>query len=157
VHAALRSGAEETATRRFHYNTTLARLDELVNAMTKFAQGPDADDPALRYAAHVLPLVLAPFAPHIADELWHRYGYETSVHLERWPAADATALAVDTIELVVQVNGKIRARVTVPPGIAEAEAAALARADANVRTHLEGKTVRKEIFVPGKLLNIVVA
>ncbi|MBD5654358.1 MAG: class I tRNA ligase family protein, partial [Candidatus Eremiobacteraeota bacterium] len=159
LHAALKSGAEETETRRFHYNTTLARLDELVNALTKFGKGDDAaaDDPALLYAVHALPLLLAPFAPHIAEELWHRYGYTSSVHLERWPATDPAALAVDTIELVVQVNGKIRARIAVAPDIGEKAALELAHADPNVRTYIEGKSVRKEVFVPGKLVSLVVA
>ena len=156
VHAALKSGMEETETRRFHYNTTIARLDELVNTMTKFGQSPGAaDDPALAYAAHALPVLLAPFAPHIAEELWHLYGYATSVHLASWIAVDPAALARETIELVVQVNGKIRGRLAVAPDIAEADALALARADANVRTYLEGKTIRKTIFVPGKLISFV--
>jgi leucyl-tRNA synthetase len=157
VHAALKSGAEETRTRRFHYNTTLARLDELVNVMTKFARGEDATrDPALLYAVHALPILLAPFAPHVAEELWHRYGYEDSVHLRHWIETDPAALAVDTLELVVQINGKIRARLTVAPDVSEAEVVALAEADSNVRMHLAGKAVRKRIFVPGKLLNVVV-
>jgi leucyl-tRNA synthetase len=157
LHAALKSGTDETQTRRFHYNTTLARLDELVNALTKFTQlGGAPDDPALLYAVHALPIVLAPFAPHIAEELWHRFGYTTSVHLERWLAPEPSALAVDSIELVVQVNGKIRARISVAPDIAESDALQAARADANVRTYIEGKTVRKEVFVPGKLVSLVV-
>jgi leucyl-tRNA synthetase len=157
LHAALKSGAEETQTRRFHYNTTLARLDELVNSLTKFGQSDGAaSDPALLYAAHALPIVLAPFAPHVAEELWHRYGYETSVHLERWLPFDPAALAVDRIDLVVQINGKIRARLSVTPDIEESAALELAHADPNVRVHLEGKTIRKAIFVPGKLLNLVV-
>jgi leucyl-tRNA synthetase len=156
VHAALKSGSEETETRRFHYNTTLARLDELVNALTKFAQSENAAaDPALLYAAHALPVLLAPFAPHIAEELWHRYGYATSVHLATWPDYEPAALALESVELVVQVNGKIRGRLAVAPGIAEADALALAHADANVRSHLEGKTIRKSIFVPGKLISFV--
>jgi len=157
LHAVFKSGAEETQSRRFHYNTTLARLDELVNALTKFVQSGPADDPALLYAVHALPLALAPFAPHIADELWHRYGYTSSVHIERWIAPDPAALAVDTIELVVQVNGKIRARIPVSPDISEADALALAEADPNVRNYIEGKSIRKRIFVPGKLVNLVVA
>jgi len=158
LHTALRSGAEETDTRRFHYNTTLARLDELVNAMTKFAPEEGAgDDPALLYAAHALPLALAPFAPHIAEELWHRYGYDESVHLQRWIPFEPAALAVDTIELVVQVNGKIRARLLVPPDVTEADALELARQDPNVRSHVAGRVVKKEIFVPGKLVSLVVA
>ena len=157
LHAAFKSGSDETRTRRFHYNTTLARLDELVNAMTKYAQTAPPDDPALLYAAHALPLALAPFAPHIAEEIWHRYGYTTSVHLERWIEANPAALAVDTIELVVQVNGKIRARLLVPPDIAEPEALALAHADPNVQAYLQAGTIRKQIFVPAKLINIVLA
>jgi leucyl-tRNA synthetase len=156
VHAALKSGMEETESRRFHYNTTLARLDELVNAMTKFAQTDGAaTDPALLYAAHALPLLLAPFAPHIAEELWHRYGYATSVHLAPWIPVDPAALALETIELVVQVNGKIRGRLAVAPDIAEDAALALAHADPNVASYLEGKTIRKSIFVPGKLISFV--
>jgi leucyl-tRNA synthetase len=157
LHAVFKSGAEETNTRRFHYNTTLARLDELVNGLTKFAQTNASDDPALLYAAHALPLALAPFAPHIAEELWHRYGYESSVHLELWMAADPQALAVDQIELVVQVNGKIRARIAVAPGIAEPDAFDVALADPNVATHVDGKDIRKKIYVPNKLVSFVTA
>jgi leucyl-tRNA synthetase len=158
VHAALRSGAEETQTRRFHYNTTLARLDELVNVASKFTQLPGSnDDPALLYAVHAFPIVLAPFAPHIAEELWHRIGYERSVHLERWIPYDPSALAVREIELVVQVNGKIRARLRVAPGIAETDALELALDDPNVKAYLEGKTIRKRVFVADRLLNLVAA
>jgi leucyl-tRNA synthetase len=156
VHAALKSGSDEATTRRFHFNTTLARLDELVNAMTKFAQGKDAgDDPALLYAAHALPIVLAPFAPHVAEELWAKLGHETSVHLERWPEYDPAALSAAQIDVVVQINGKLRARITVSPGTAEAEVVKLALAEPNVTAHLSEKTIRKQIFVPDKLLNIV--
>jgi len=158
VHAALRSGAEETQTRRFHYNTTLARLDELVNALTKFLQAPGAgEDPAALYAAHALPIVLAPFAPHIAEELWARFGYATSVHTERWFEADPAALAVEVIEVVVQVNGKIRAKLHVPPGYGKHDTLVDAQADPNVVAYLAGKTIRKEIYVPDKLVNFVVA
>ncbi len=123
LHAALHSAQEETATGRFHYNTTLARLDEFVNALTKLAGTPQAaEDPALRYAVRVTPLLLAPFAPHIAEELWHRMGFEHSVHRERQLAADPAALVVAEIELVVQVNGKIRARLAAAAGLGENEA-----------------------------------
>jgi leucyl-tRNA synthetase len=156
VHAALKSGSDEATTRRFHFNTTLARLDELVNAMTKFAQGEGAgDDPALLYAVRALPIVLAPFAPHIAEELWSQMGRDTSVHIERWPDYNPAALSADQVEVVVQVNGKLRGRVAVPPGSSEDDVVRLALAEANVATHLAGKTVRKQIFVPDKLLNIV--
>ncbi len=157
VHAALKSGADETTSRRFHFNTTLARFDELVNALTKLAQREGAaDDPAFLYAVAIVPLLLAPFAPHIAEELWHRAGRERSVHLERWPAHDEAALAVAEIEFVVQINGKIRARIATAPGLDEASALALARENANVSAQLQGKAVRKQIYVPDKLLNLVV-
>jgi leucyl-tRNA synthetase len=156
IHLALRSGSEEAATQRFHFNTTLARLDELTNAVTKFlAGGGDPGDPALLYAVAMLPVLLAPFAPHIAEELWHRAGRAGSVHLERWPDADQAALATDRIVLVVQVNGKVRARIDAAPGLAEDDAVALAIAHPGVLTHLAGKAVRKRIYVQDRLLNLV--
>ncbi|GAC1545226.1 MAG: leucine--tRNA ligase [Candidatus Velthaea sp.] len=156
VHTALKSGADETETRRFHYNTTTARLDELVNLLTAATRDPElAGDPAVLYAVHALPIVLAPFAPHLADELWSRMGNTASVHLEGWLDADPAALATATITLVVQVNGKVRARIETAPDVDEATAFSLAMEETNVQGQLAGKTVRKQIFVPGKLLNIV--
>jgi leucyl-tRNA synthetase len=155
VHAALKSGSEETITRRFHYNTTIAELDKLINALSDaLRDGLDAD-PAVHYAVHAMPIVLAPFAPHIAEELWQRLGHKGSVHLEKWIAFERSALAVDEITLVVQVNGKIRARITAEPGLAEERALELALADRNVQTHLAGKTIRKQHYVPDKLLSLV--
>jgi leucyl-tRNA synthetase len=156
VHTALKSGADETLSKRFHYNTTTARLDELVNLLTAATRDPAlADDPAVLYTVAMLPIVLAPFAPHLADELWSRMGKSRSVHLERWIDADPAALAVLAITLVVQVNGKVRAKIETAPDIDEAQAFALASAELPVTAQLAGKTIRKRIFVPGKLLNIV--
>ncbi len=154
VHVAAKSGIDEVSSRRFHFNTTIAKLDELVNAMTAFAKN-DPASPAFLYAVHALPLVLAPYAPHIADELWSRMGYDTSIHLERVLEPDDEALAVDEITLVVQVNGKIRARINAEPGIDEDRAFALALADPHVRAQLDGKELRKRIYVPDKLVNLV--
>lgn len=156
VHTALKSGADETGSKRFHYNTTTARLDELVNLLTAATRDPAlADDPAVLYTVAMLPIVLAPYAPHLADELWSRMGKTRSVHLERWPDADPAALAVSTITLVIQVNGKVRAKIETVPDIDEGAAFDLASAEAAVNAQLTGKTVRKRVFVPGKLLNIV--
>ncbi len=154
VHVAAKSGIDEVSSRRFHFNTTIAKLDELVNAMTAFAKN-DPTSSAFLYSVHALPLVLAPYAPHIADELWSRMGYDTSVHLERVLEPDDEALAVDEITLVVQVNGKIRARINAQPGIDEDRAFALALADPHVRAQLDGKELRKRIYVPDKLVNLV--
>ena len=157
VHAVFKSAADEAETRRFHFNTTLARLDESINAMTKFSQRADAaDDPAFLYAVHATPLALAPFAPHISEELWHRYGYERSIHLERMIAPDPEALAVAQIELVVQINGKVRGRVQATPGTDEETAVALALAAPKIAAQLEGKAIRKRIYAPDKLLSFAV-
>ena len=104
-----------------------------------------------------LPILIAPFAPHIAEELWERLGHQTSVHLERYLEPDERALAVDEITLVVQVNGKVRARIPAPAGVTEETAVELAMADANVRAHLDGKQIRKQVYVADKLLNFVAA
>jgi leucyl-tRNA synthetase len=156
LHVALDSGMSETETYRFHYNVTTAKLDELINLLGMALREPGAaDDPAVLYTVHALPVVLAPFAPHLADELWSRMGYERSVHLERWIDPDPGALAVEEITLVVQVNGKVRARIQAAPGIAEDDAFALAMREPTVTAQIDGKQVRKRIFVPDKLLNIV--
>jgi leucyl-tRNA synthetase len=158
LHIALESGKNETETHRFHYNVTTAKLDELINLLTAALREPGApDDPAVLYAVHALPIVLAPFAPHLADELWSRLGYERSVHEERWIEPDPAALAVAEITLVVQVNGKVRARLQAAPGIAEDDAFVLAMREPTVTAQIDGKQVRKRIFVPDKLLNIVAA
>jgi leucyl-tRNA synthetase len=158
LHVALESGKSETETHRFHYNVTTAKLDELINLLTAALREPGgADDPAVRYVAHALPIVLAPFAPHLADELWSKMGYERSVHTERWIDPDPAALAVGEITLVVQVNGKVRARVQTAPGIAEDAAFELAMREPTVTAQIDGKQVHKRIFVPDKLLNIVAA
>jgi leucyl-tRNA synthetase len=156
IHATLKSGSDETLTRRFHYNTTIAELDKLINALGDALRDGLDDDPSVLYAVHVMPIVLAPFAPHLAEELWARMGHAKSVHLERWPKVDAAALAVDEITLVVQVNGKIRARITAEPGLSEHRAVELALAERNVQAHLAGKTLRKQHYVQDKLLSLVV-
>ena len=156
VHVVAKSGIDEVSSRRFHFNTTIAKLDELVNAMTTAAQkAPESR--AFLYSVHALPLLIAPYAPHIAEELWARLGHTSSIHLERVIEPEDAALAVDEITLVVQVNGKIRARINAAPGISEEDAYALAFADANVKSQLDGKELRKRIFVPDKLVNLVVA
>jgi leucyl-tRNA synthetase len=155
VHVVAKSATDETLARRFHYNTTIAKIDELVNLMTAAAAAPAS--PALLYAVRSLPILIAPFAPHIAEELWERLGHERSVHLERYLEPDERALSVEEVTLVVQVNGKVRARIAAAASVSEDEALALAFADPNVRAHLDGKELRKHVYVPGKLLNFVAA
>ena len=103
-----------------------------------------------------LAVMLAPYAPHFAEEIWERLGHEGSVMDAAWPAFDAALAVEDTVEFVVQVNGKVRARLMLPRGTGEGDAVAAAQADAGVSRFTEGKAPRKVIFVPDRLVNIVV-
>jgi leucyl-tRNA synthetase len=100
--------------------------------------------------------MLAPVCPHIAEELWERTGHDYSVHLQPWPEVDAEAAREDEITLVVQVNGKLRDRLIVPVSISEADAKTAALESDAVQVYLQGKPPKKVIYVPGKLVNIVV-
>jgi leucyl-tRNA synthetase len=111
--------------------------------------------PAVREAPETLLTLLAPVAPFITEELWTRLGNDGSVHDQRWPVADASLLVVDEVQVVVQVNGKVRGRVTVPAGADQATVEAAAREDDQVAGHLGGEVV-KVVIVPDKLVNFVV-
>ena len=139
----------------FSFNTAMAAQMELKNAMQK-ARGACHGTEAWSEAIGVLVRLMAPFTPHIAEELWAAIGGEYSVHTQAWPEADDAVAAEDTITLVVQVKGKVRGRVEVPADISEEAAREAALADENVQRYVEGKELRKVIFVPGKLINIVV-
>jgi len=136
------------------FNTAIAALMELLNAVYDYRK-ENPVGPVYKTAVLTYLQLLAPFAPHIAEELWHRFN-ENSVFDARWPGYDESALAAETITLVVQVNGKVRARLEVPATIEKEEALRLAKQHENVQRHLSGKELVKEIFVPGKLVNLVV-
>jgi len=106
-------------------------------------------------AANIYLRMLAPVAPHIAEELWERMGNEYSVHTQEWPTADESAIVVDEVQLGVQVNGKVRDRITVAADADEATVKAAALASENVQKFLEGKEPRKVIVIKGRLVNIV--
>ena len=139
------SGLEE-----LHYNTAIAAMMELVNTLR------EQNCIELRVVSELVQMV-APLAPHFAEECWERLGHKTSVFDSTWPAFDDALTVTDEITVVVQVNGKVRGSMTVPRGSDEASVRARAAVDENVRRHLEGKTVRKVIYVPGRLVNYVVA
>ena len=101
-------------------------------------------------------MLSAPFVPHVAEELWEAIGGEPSIFSQEWPEADSRAAAEEELEIPVQVNGKLRSRLTVPVGTARQKLEKLAMADENVKRHLEGKEVSKVVVVPGKLVNVVV-
>src|SRR5690606_37524792 len=130
-------------------NTAIAALMELTNAMYKWDRVPHE-------AAEKLALLLSPFAPHISEELWSLLGHAESLAYAPWPEADPALLKSDTLEIPVQVNGKMRGRINVPADADQDTVIAIAREDDNVKRHLEGQNVRRAIYVPGRILNFVV-
>jgi leucyl-tRNA synthetase len=135
--------------RRFAMNTAVAAVMELVNEIQRAP-----DDPAARFATETAVSLVQPAAPHIAEELWERLGHER-LWAEPWPEADPALLEQETVEVVVQVNGRVRERLQVPAGTPDDELVALARASARVETHLDGSDVARTVVVPGKLVNFV--
>jgi leucyl-tRNA synthetase len=143
---------------RMHLNTPVAAVMELLNLAAPLVQKdpPGAGEAwALREAFEVVARVLSPFSPHVAEELWEALGHAPFVARAAWPEADTAVLEEETALLVVQVNGKVRGKIEVPRGLDEQAALAAARADRNVATHLDGKAVRKTVYVPDRLLNVV--
>jgi leucyl-tRNA synthetase len=139
----------------FSFNTVVAALMELLNELMQARTQGAAASPAWDEVKDVYVRMLAPIAPHMAEELWQSIGREGSVHRQLWPAVDEEAAQAEEITLVVQVNGKLRDRVTVPVGIGEEEMRARALATEGAMRFTEGLTVRKVIVVPGRLVNIV--
>ncbi|MBW8771700.1 MAG: leucine--tRNA ligase, partial [Gemmatimonadetes bacterium] len=131
------------------YNTAIAALMELLNGLKEEGAAP-------RQVIEEMVVMLAPFAPHFAEECWERLGHSTSVFDARWPAFDPALVVESTLEIVVQVNGKVRSKVTVPRAAAEVDVLAAALADETVKKFLDGKEPKKKIYVPGRLVNLVV-
>ncbi|MBX3140872.1 MAG: leucine--tRNA ligase [Trueperaceae bacterium] len=140
----------------FRFNTAIAELMTLQGALQKGRSAGLAASATWRKGVETLLLLLAPIAPHIAEELWHRLGRTGSVHLQTWPTYDPAALVADTVQMAVQVNGKLRGQVEVAAGADDAAILAAAKADANVAKHVDGKEVVRSIVVRGKLVNFVV-
>jgi leucyl-tRNA synthetase len=129
---------------------------ELMNALAKFDDASDRGRAIKQETLELIVIMLSPIVPHACHALWHELGHKEALVDVSWPTPDAEALVQDEIELVVQVNGKVRARITVATGASEEQVKSAALADANVQKWVEGKTIRKIIVVPGKLVNVVV-
>ena len=154
THKMIAKATEDIAA--FRLNTMLAAMMEFTNALAKEPERGPVDGEAWDQAIRSLVLCLAPAAPHIAEELWQRLGNDYSVHLQSWPAFDPALVTAETATLVVQVNGKVRAQLRTAVGLDATAAQAAAEDDAAVQRHLAGKTVRKVVHVPDRLLNFVV-
>lgn len=142
---------------RFNFNTAISTMMELVNALYAYKEAAKEPNAGLVYEAiSDLIKMMSPFVPHITEELWRgAIDANSSVHEQSWPEFDEEALKVDNVEIVLQVNGKVRGRLTVPAEATKEELEKIAMADANVQAHIGDATVRKVICVPGRLVNIV--
>ena len=141
---------------RFNFNTGISAIMELVNFMYKYKEGKDFNPELFKQAIHKLVLILAPFTPHVCEEMWSGLGNETSVHLEAWPIVDEKVLVRDVVEIVVQINGKVKFKVDVENGLSKEELEKSLFEKEEVKNLIQGKDVIKVIAVPNKLLNIVV-
>ena len=140
----------------FRFNVYLAALMEYTNHLVRLRETPVAHSEAWSEAERTLVLLLAPITPHLAEELWARLGEPYSVHQQRWPEWSEELAADVVITLVVQINGKVRDRLEVPADISAEDAKALALASEGAKRHVDGKKIKDVIYVPGRLVNIVV-
>ncbi len=140
----------------FHFNTALAAMMEFTNFLARAWERGESDAASWRDAVERLVLLLAPMAPHITEELWERMGRAYSVHQQPLPTWDEDLARDEAVTLVLQVNGKVRDRILAPANLSEDDARALVEQSSNVHRHIEGKEVRKVVYVPGRLLNVVV-
>jgi len=150
---------------RYHFNTAISAVMELVNETMSLVRQDgenkenipnDALWPVVLEAVESTLLLLSPVVPHVTAELWQLLGHEKQISLENWPRPDEKAARVDTVTIVVQIKGKVRGKVQVPAGSSQEEVEAVAMQEANVKRHLDGKDIRKIIYVKDRILNIVV-
>jgi leucyl-tRNA synthetase len=141
---------------RFDFNTAVSALMELSNAIGDYLSGGGADAKVLRESYEALLALLHPFAPHVTEELWGMFGHEPFLLTSAWPVADPARMREDVVTIVIQVNGKLRGQVEVPNPPDEAGVFAAVDQNAKVQTWLDGKQIVKRIYVPGKLVNMVV-
>jgi leucyl-tRNA synthetase len=141
---------------RFRFNTLISALMEMTNQLYRFRQEGPVHPQAWEEAIDALLLIMAPLAPHITEELWERRGRPYSIHQQAWPSYDPELARLQEITLVVQVNGKVRDKLQVPAEISEEEALRLALESPRVRQHIDQRSIERTIYVPGRLINLVV-
>lgn len=155
THTAIKKVTNDIGT-RFNFNTAISSIMELVNALYLYKEEKNVNHSVAREGIETVLKMLAPFAPHITEELWSEIGYADSIHQQAWPKLDESALVEEEITIILQVNGKVRDKVQVPAEISEEELEKLILSSDKVKVFLAGKAVVKVIPVPGKLVNIVV-
>ncbi len=154
THASIKKVSEDIG-ERFNFNTAISAIMELSNTLSSYSDNEEQDLPVVKEAINALLLLLSPFSPHICEELWQLCGNEEAICLQKWPTYDPAALIQDEIEIVVQISGKVRDRITVATGLSEEELREIALASNKVQQLIKDKTIVKTIVVPGKLVNIV--
>jgi leucyl-tRNA synthetase len=153
VHKAIKKVSDDL--NRLSFNTAIAAQMELVNDLYKAKEAGMQGD-SWKFALTTLTQLVAPFAPHIADELWQQLGHEGSVHTSDWPLWDESLLVEDTMTLAVQVNGKVRGEITVAKDTLEADILAAAQANEKVTSFIGNAEIKKSIYVPGRLVSFVI-
>lgn len=141
---------------RFSFNTAISSIMELVNELYRYKELPDANQAFLKKAIEVLVVILSPFTPHICEEMWESLGFTDSLTKVSWPEYDESALVKDTIEIVVQINGKVKEKMIVDNNLSRDELEKTALENDAIKALTEGKNVVKVIAVPNKLVNIVI-
>ena len=155
IHSTLKKVTADLS-EKFGFNTAIAALMELINEMYKYKELDTRNDGIIREGIETIVTILAPFTPHVGEELWTMIGKEGSVFNISWPSYDESALVQDEVEVIVQVNGKLRAKVSMDANISREDMEKVAMEDAKVQAAIEGKNVVKVIAVPKKLVNIVI-
>ena len=142
---------------KFKYNTAIASLMEFTNQLIELNSSKKITSDQLHDAIETLLLLISPITPHISEELWEYIGNEFSVHQSEWPRYDETLIADPTVTFIVQVNGRVRDKITLSSDISENEAKNVALESPKITPHISGKSLSRVIFVPGKLINLVVS
>jgi leucyl-tRNA synthetase len=142
--------------REYHFNTAIAALMELVNDLSSFEPKTEDDRKAFRFSTETLLLLLSPFSPHISEELWESMGNKKSILEQEWPSWDENIAKEEEIELVIQINGKVKAKIMIPAGQADDEVRGKALDEPRIQEIIKGKTLKKVFIVKGKLVNIVI-
>jgi len=155
THATIKKVTEDIQ-ERFNFNTAISAIMELSNMLHVYREQEDQDLPVLKEALDNMIILLSPFSPHICEELWHFCGHSDSIYHQSWPIYDEAALVQDEVEIAIQISGKVRERLMVPTGLAQADLERLALDQPKIHELISGKEIVKIIVVPSKLVNIVV-